>query len=210
MKEAKCALFFTQPPSRIDERTRQPESRRGRRIARSSTVKDPPKLSHLNNDGQAQMVDVSQKDITGRLAIASGSVIANEEAMRLVASGQNKKGNVEETARLAGILAAKQTSSLIPLCHALSLDHVDVELTRTKTGFDIRASVRSSGKTGVEMEALTAVSVTALTIYDMLKAVDKSIVIGEVRLLEKRGGKSGDYLWHDPQPETPEPPGEED
>jgi cyclic pyranopterin phosphate synthase len=140
------------------------------------------------------MVDVGDKNETSREALASGTIRISPEAMQQVLEGRTKKGNVVETARLAGIMAAKRTSELIPLCHPLPLDHVDVEITEKNGGFEIRARVRSTGKTGVEMEALTAVAVSALTLYDMVKAADRTMVIGDIRLLRKSGGKSGTYV----------------
>lgn len=151
-------------------------------------------LSHLSAEGSARMVDVGAKAETVREAVARGAIEISEEAMALVRSGRNKKGNVVETARLAGILAAKRTSELVPLCHPLALDHIDVTLEDRGRGFDIEARVRSRGRTGVEMEALTAVSIAALTVYDMVKSADKTMVIGEIRLIEKKGGRSGRYL----------------
>ena len=139
------------------------------------------------------MVDVGEKPVTDREAIARGSISLSREAQRLVRSGRITKGDPLQTARLAGILAAKQTSSLIPLCHPLPLSSVAVELTPTARGYDVEARVRTSAQTGVEMEALTAVAVAALTIYDMVKAVDKTMVIGEIRLMYKSGGRSGTY-----------------
>jgi len=139
------------------------------------------------------MVDVGDKPVTDREAIARGSIAMSPEAIRLVRSGKVKKGDPLETARLAGILAAKQTSTLIPLCHPLPLANVDIKLTPTSRGYDIEARVRTTAQTGVEMEALTAVAVAALTIYDMVKAVDKTMVIGEVRLVFKSGGRTGTY-----------------
>lgn len=140
------------------------------------------------------MVDVSDKDATARQATAAGSIRISHDAMELVRKGRIAKGNVMETARLAGIMAAKKTADLVPLCHSLLLDHVDVEITDIETGFEIRSCVNSTGKTGVEMEALIAVSVAALTLYDMIKAVDRSMVVGDIRLLEKSGGQSGTYI----------------
>jgi cyclic pyranopterin phosphate synthase len=140
------------------------------------------------------MVDVSEKSPTHREAVARGSIRISKEAMKLVREGRSKKGNVVETARLAGILAAKRTSDLVPLCHPLPLDHVDVALSESDSGFDIEARVRSRGPTGVEMEALTAVSVCALTVYDMVKAADKTMVIENIRVMEKKGGQSGHYV----------------
>jgi len=139
------------------------------------------------------MVDVADKAITAREAVARGSIRMSREALRLVRSGQVKKGDPLQTARLAGILAAKQTSSLIPLCHPLPLTSVDVELMPRARGYDIEARVRTMAQTGVEMEALTAVAVAALTIYDMVKAVDKAMVIGDISLMFKSGGRSGTY-----------------
>ena len=139
------------------------------------------------------MVDVSEKAVTAREAVARGRITMSREALRLVRSGAIKKGDPLQTARLAGIMAAKQTSNLIPLCHPLSLSHVDVTLEPMGDGYQIEARVRTTDRTGVEMEALTAVAVAALTIYDMVKAVDKAMTIGEIRLVEKRGGRSGEY-----------------
>jgi cyclic pyranopterin monophosphate synthase len=152
-----------------------------------------PGLSHVGPDGKARMVDVGGKAVTDREAVARGHVAMSAVARRLVRTGAVKKGDPLQAARLAGIMAAKRTSELIPLCHPLSLTHVSVELTTTRTGYAIESRVRTRGQTGVEMEALTAVAVASLTIYDMLKAVDKGMVIGEIRLMEKRGGKSGVY-----------------
>ena len=152
------------------------------------------KLSHLDAKGKARMVDVGDKAITTREALARGEIVMSAEALRLVRSGRVAKGDPLQTARLAGIMAAKQTAVLIPLCHPLQLSHVSVELTATRRGYRIEARVRTSAQTGVEMEALTAVSVAALTIYDMVKAVDKEMVIGGICLVEKKGGRSGHYL----------------
>ena len=153
------------------------------------------RLSHVDERGRVQMVDVAAKPETEREAVAECSVRMNAEAFRAVRTRKVKKGDPLQTARLAGILAAKRTADLIPLCHPLPLTHVDVDLrpARRGRGFDIRARVRTKARTGVEMEALVAVTVAALTEYDMLKAVDKSMVISAVRLLEKRGGRSGHY-----------------
>jgi len=140
------------------------------------------------------MVDVGDKPVTSREAVASGEITMSAEALRLIRSGKVKKGDPLQTAVLAGIMAAKQTSFLIPLCHPLPLSHASVELTPTRRGYRITARVRTSSQTGVEMEALTAVSIAALTVYDMVKAVDKAMVIGDICLLEKRGGKSGEYV----------------
>jgi cyclic pyranopterin phosphate synthase len=139
------------------------------------------------------MVDVSEKAITAREAVARGRIRISPSALRLVRTGAIKKGDPLQTARLAGIMAAKRTAELIPLCHPLPLSHVDVELRPLRDGYEIEARARTTAQTGVEMEALTAVSVAALTIYDMVKAADKAMVIGEIRLVEKRGGRSGEY-----------------
>ena len=151
------------------------------------------KLTHVDARGRIRMVDVGDKPITDREAVARGSIAMSKDARTLIQSGNNRKGDPIQAARLAGIMAAKKTSELIPLCHPLNLSHVSVDLTPTRTGYDIESRVRISGKTGVEMEALTAVAVAALTLYDMVKAVDKSMVIGDIELVEKRGGKSGTY-----------------
>ncbi len=151
------------------------------------------KLTHVGPDGAPRMVDVSTKDVTAREAVARGRIIMSKAAATLASSGGGKKGDPIQTARLAGIMAAKRTADLIPLCHPLQLSFVDVVLTPRRDGFEIEARVRTNGPTGVEMEALTAVSVAALTIYDMVKAVDKAMEIGAIRLVEKRGGRSGDY-----------------
>ncbi|HET9704151.1 MAG TPA: cyclic pyranopterin monophosphate synthase MoaC [Vicinamibacterales bacterium] len=153
----------------------------------------PKKLTHVDARGRIRMVDVGDKPVTDREAVARGSIAMSKDARTLIQSGNNRKGDPIEAARLAGIMAAKKTSELIPLCHPLNLSHVSVDLTPTRTGYDIESRVRMSGKTGVEMEALTAVAVAALTLYDMVKAVDKSMVIGDIELVEKRGGKSGTY-----------------
>jgi cyclic pyranopterin monophosphate synthase len=140
------------------------------------------------------MVDVGAKPVTDRQAIARGAITMSATALKLIRRGEVVKGDPLQAARLAGILAAKQTASLIPLCHPLPLTHVSVELTPSKSGYTIEARVRTSAQTGVEMEALTAVAVAALTIYDMVKAVDKDMIIGDICLVEKSGGKSGHYI----------------
>jgi len=139
------------------------------------------------------MVDVGHKAATSREAWAQGTITMSAAALRAVRTGAVAKGDVLQVARLAGILAAKQTASLIPLCHPLPLSHITVELTPRRRGYTIDARVRTTAQTGVEMEALTAVSIAALTVYDMVKAVDKSMVIGDIVLVEKVGGKSGHY-----------------
>jgi cyclic pyranopterin phosphate synthase len=138
------------------------------------------------------MVDVSEKAVTTREAVARGRITMSREAIRQIRAGAVKKGDPLQTARLAGIMAAKRTADVIPLCHPLPLSHADVELLPVKDGYEIVARVRSAAQTGVEMEALHAVAVAALTIYDMIKAVDKTMVIGDIRVVEKRGGRS-DY-----------------
>jgi cyclic pyranopterin monophosphate synthase len=144
------------------------------------------------------MVDVGEKPVTSREAVARGTITMSREALRLIRRGAIKKGDPLQTARLAGILAAKQTSALIPLCHPLPLSSVGVELTPRPRGYEIEARVRTTAQTGVEMEALTAVAVAALTIYDMVKAVDKAMVIGDIRLMFKSGGRSGTYRREHP------------
>jgi cyclic pyranopterin phosphate synthase len=149
-------------------------------------------LTHLDAEGRAHMVDVSAKADTERIAIAKGEVRMQAATLELIKAGALKKGDVLVTAKLAGVMAAKQTSNLIPLCHPISLTHIGVELELQEGRVEITATARTVGKTGVEMEALTAVSVAALTIYDMAKAVEKTMQITNVRLVEKHGGKS-DY-----------------
>ena len=153
------------------------------------------KLSHVDDQGRASMVDVSDKEPTERLATAEAVIVLSAEAYRLVLSGTAKKGDVLATARIAGIMAAKKTSELIPLCHPLALSHVGVDFhpLSERNAFRIVAGAKTTGPTGVEMEALTAVSVAALTVYDMVKAVDKGALIESIRLLTKSGGKSGSY-----------------
>jgi cyclic pyranopterin phosphate synthase len=143
------------------------------------------KLSHVDETGRVRMVDVSAKPISAREAIAQGHITVSAEALQQIRAGTMKKGDPLETARLAGIMAAKQTSALIPLCHPLPIAHADVRLTAVHDGYDIEATVRTTAQTGVEMEALTAVSVAALTIYDMVKAVDKAMIISDIRLVKK-------------------------
>ncbi len=157
----------------------------------SSTGK---KLSHVDASGKAQMVDVGPKDTTQRMAVVTGSVHMQPETLTLIETNDIEKGDVLGVARIAGIMAAKNTAQLIPLCHALPLDQVTVEfrLDHEQSAVDIRGTARTTAKTGVEMEAMTAVSVAALTIYDMCKAVDRGMRIGDIRLRRKTGGKSGD------------------
>ena len=152
-------------------------------------------LSHLDDSGRARMVDVSAKESTARTARAQGRLRCDAATIAIVREGRAPKGAVLQTAELAGVMAAKRTAELIPLCHPLGLTKVAVtiEIDEAMPGFAVGAEVRTVGQTGVEMEALTAVSIAALTIYDMMKAVDKAMVIGDVRVIEKRGGRSGDY-----------------
>ncbi|MAS14388.1 MAG: cyclic pyranopterin monophosphate synthase MoaC [Nitratireductor sp.] len=158
------------------------------------------KLTHIGASGEAHMVDVSGKQETHREAVAEGSVLMQAQTLEAILSGNAKKGDVLATARIAGIMGAKKTSDLIPLCHPLALSKVVVEIEPDTAlpGLKVRARVRVTGQTGVEMEALTAVSVACLTIYDMAKALEKGMTISNIRLLEKTGGKSGD--WRAPEP----------
>jgi cyclic pyranopterin phosphate synthase len=156
-------------------------------------MKTSRRLSHVDARGRVKMVDVGEKPSTRREAVARGSISMSRDALTLVRSGRVKKGDPLQAARLAGIMAAKQTSALIPLCHPLPLSSVNVDLTPTARGYDIEARVSTTAQTGVEMEALTAVAVAALTVYDMIKAVDKAMVIGNIRVMLKAGGKSGTY-----------------
>ena len=153
------------------------------------------KLTHLDDKGQAHMVDVSAKDVTERTATAAATVTMKAETLALILEGGVAKGDALATARVAGIMAAKRTADLIPLCHPLPIAKVSVELTpdRKRNAIDITATCKVTGRTGVEMEALTAASVAALTIYDMCKAVDRGMVISDIRLLHKAGGKSGTW-----------------
>jgi cyclic pyranopterin monophosphate synthase len=150
-------------------------------------------LTHIGADGAARMVDVSAKPVTTREAEAKGRVVMKPETAALIRDGQAAKGDVLAAARIAGIMAAKKTGELIPLCHPLPLDAVNIDLAVAEDAVEITAIARTTGRTGVEMEALTAVSLAALTIYDMVKAVDKTMRIEAVRLTRKTGGKSGDF-----------------
>jgi cyclic pyranopterin monophosphate synthase len=152
-------------------------------------------LTHIDSKGEARMVDVSAKPATERMAVAEGRVVMSKATLELIVSGDAKKGDVLGTARLAGIMAAKRTSDLIPLCHPLALSKVTLEITPDNKlpGCVVRASVKVTGPTGVEMEALTAVAVACLTIYDMIKAVERGVRIEGIHLIEKKGGKSGHY-----------------
>ncbi len=152
-----------------------------------------PKLSHFNDQGQAHMVDVSAKDITSRVAMAKGRITMKPETLAIIIDGSAKKGDVLGVARLAGIMAAKKTSELIPLCHPLPISKVtiDIKPITSKNAIEIQSTVKTTGQTGVEMEALTAVNIAALTVYDMVKAVDKTMQITDIRVILKDGGKSG-------------------
>ena len=154
-----------------------------------------PQLTHLSASGEAHMVDVSAKAVTERVAVAEGRVVMQRETLALCLSGQAKKGDVFATARIAGILAAKKTHEFIPLCHPLLLTNISVDLEGDQSlpGVRVTATAKVAGQTGVEMEALTAASIACLTIYDMLKAVDRGMRIEGIALVEKRGGKSGDW-----------------
>jgi cyclic pyranopterin monophosphate synthase len=153
----------------------------------------PPVLSHVDRRGSVKMVDVSDKPVTHREATARAEITMSAVALRAVRQGAAAKGDPLQAARIAGIMAAKQTSALIPLCHPLPLTQVSVDLSPTRRGYRVESRVRTSAQTGVEMEALVAVTVAALTVYDMVKAVDKTMVISDVCLVEKRGGRSGVY-----------------
>ncbi|OXE35051.1 MAG: cyclic pyranopterin monophosphate synthase MoaC [Phenylobacterium zucineum] len=151
-------------------------------------------LTHIDATGRAHMVDVSAKAVTAREALAEGFVRMSEATLALALNGDAKKGDVRAVAEIAGIMAAKKTSELIPLCHPLAITKVEVQVSPAPGGLAVSARVKTSGQTGVEMEALTAVSVACLTVYDMLKAADKAMTIEGVRLMEKSGGKSGDWI----------------
>ncbi len=152
-----------------------------------------PKLTHLDASGRPQMVDVTDKDVTSRTAIAAGHVEMSAETLALALGGSGRKGDVIHTATLAGIMGAKRTSDLIPLCHPLPISKINVDIQSDGAGLRVTAEVKTTGRTGVEMEALTAVSTACLTIYDMLKAAQKDMVISDIRLMKKTGGKSGDF-----------------
>jgi len=151
------------------------------------------KLTHIDEAGRARMVDVSDKPVTSREAVAQGLVRMSPATLALALSGEGKKGDVRAVAEIAGVMAAKQTSNLIPMCHPLPITKAEVKVEPGEGGLSVTARVKTTGQTGVEMEALTAVSVTCLTLYDMLKAAEKGMVIEAVRLVSKTGGKSGDW-----------------
>lgn len=159
-------------------------------------MENDEKLTHLDAAGQVSMVDVGAKPVSERIAIAAGSVVMKAETLALIRAGDLKKGDLLGAARIAGIMGAKRTADLIPLCHPIALDKIGLDLAfdGDKNAIDIVATVKTSGVTGVEMEALTAVSVAALTIYDMAKAVDRDMSLTNIRLLEKRGGTRGDFI----------------
>ena len=156
-------------------------------------------FTHFNEQGRAKMVDVGQKPISQRVAVAAGRVLVNEQTFGLIASGGMKKGDVLTVAQIAGVMGAKRTPDLLPMCHPILMDGIDLELglNRERLAVEITAKVSCDGRTGVEMEALTAVSVAALTVYDMCKAVQKDMVITDIRLLQKNGGVHGDYRRED-------------
>ena len=178
---------------------RKTPSSRGRKSRKPPLPPSPPAqepaLSHIDQRGEARMVDVSGKPQTERIAVAEGHVIMRKETLDRVIAGNSLKGDVLGAARIAGIMAAKRTHSLIPLCHPLPITKVEIEIDpeHALPGYRVQATVKVSGQTGVEMEALTAVSIACLTIYDMVKAIEKGMRIEGIRLLEKRGGKSGDW-----------------
>jgi cyclic pyranopterin monophosphate synthase len=150
-------------------------------------------LTHFDDKGAAHMVDVSEKAVTARVAVAKGNILMSAETRTMIQEGRARKGDVLSVARLAGIMGAKKTPDLIPLCHPLTITKVSVDLSYTNDGLEIEATVKTTGQTGVEMEALTAVNVAALTVYDMVKAVDKTMQINNVRVVFKDGGKSGRF-----------------
>ena len=154
------------------------------------------KLTHFDDDGKAVMVDITEKNVTERTAVATGKIVMNKETLEAVKKGNIKKGDVLGTARIAAIMAAKQTQSLIPMCHNILLTNAKIEFSFDDDGnkIFIKSTVKTTGKTGVEMEALTMVAIAGLTIYDMCKSMDKFMVIGEITLVEKHGGKSGDWI----------------
>jgi cyclic pyranopterin phosphate synthase len=160
---------------------------------------EPKRLSHLDDEGRITMVDVGGKDVTQRTAEASGFVRMAAETIAAIRERRTPKGDPLETARLAGIMAAKRTAELIPLCHSLPLSHADVQITLVEDGARISATASTNAQTGVEMEALTAVSVAALTLYDMCKAIDRGMTIDEIRLERKTGGRSGEWSRRDRQ-----------
>jgi len=170
-------------------------ARRPKKKAKPAPLLPNAELTHINHRGEARMVDVSAKSATERVAVAEGRIIMRQETLDVVLAGNAMKGDVLGAARLAGIMAAKRTHGLIPLCHPLPITKVEIEINpeHSLPGFMVQATVKVTGQTGVEMEALTAVSIACLTIYDMVKAIERGMRIEGIRLLEKHGGKSGDY-----------------
>jgi cyclic pyranopterin phosphate synthase len=160
-------------------------------------MKNMNDFTHFNEQGRAKMVDVGVKDVTARKAVAGARVLVSKETFDLIKSGGMKKGDVLTVAQIAGVMGAKQTSSLIPMCHPILIDgiNLDLSLNEEKCSVEIQAAVSCAGRTGVEMEALTGVQIALLTIYDMCKAIDKKMVITDVHLLAKSGGKSGEFTW---------------
>ena len=152
-------------------------------------------FTHINSQGRARMVDVTDKAVTSRMAKAYGAVYMSADTIKMIKSGGVRKGDVLSVAQLGGLMAAKRTSEIIPMCHPVITTGIDISFTVKETSIEIFSTVKCKGETGVEMEALTAVSAAALTIYDMCKAIQRDIVIGEIALVEKTGGKSGDYKW---------------
>jgi cyclic pyranopterin monophosphate synthase len=170
-------------------------ARRGaeKRRAAPRASRRGPRLSHVGPGGVVRMVDVSEKPVTAREAVARGRITMSREAVRQIRSARLAKGDPLQAARIAGVMAAKRTADLVPLCHPLPLTHVAITLEPLADGYVVEARVRTSARTGVEMEALCAVSMAALTIYDMAKAVDRRMVISDIRVIAKQGGRSGDY-----------------
>ena len=164
---------------------------------KKSKQAEKDQLTHIDASGAARMVDVSAKPATERTAVAEGRVVMSKATLELIVSGNAKKGDVLGTARIAGIMAAKKTHELIPLCHPLAISNVEVDIAPERDGLAVRATVKVTGQTGVEMEALTAVSVACLAIYDMIKAVERGVRIEGIHLVEKKGGKSGHYRARD-------------
>jgi cyclic pyranopterin phosphate synthase len=178
-----------------DRRSKDKSSKNKDKSPKAERAETGPALTHIDSGGEARMVDVSDKPATERIAVAEGRVIMGQATLELILSGNAKKGDVLGAARIAGIMAAKRTSELIPLCHPLALSKVTVDIAPDQTlpGCVVRATVKVTGPTGVEMEALTAVSIACLTIYDMVKAAERGVRIEAIHLVEKKGGKSGHY-----------------
>ncbi len=183
----------------VSSRTSDPRNSGRQRAVTPRKVysSDVRSLSHVDADGRVRMVDVGTKRVTAREAVARGRVTIAPAALKLIREGRVAKGDPLQAARLAGIMAAKRTAELIPLCHPLALTHVDLQIRPARLGVEIEARVRTEARTGVEMEALTAVAVAGLTIYDMVKSADRAMELGSIRLVEKRGGRSGHYVSSD-------------